>query len=118
MTYQDLMEKYNSHKANCCVCGCTLSTEGGNALGDFFLLNKDGQFYCMDCDIEFEEGDEYIFDPEDGFFENCTIDQLLERVSGILDQAYEFAEDSEERDYICKVEDVLHQKLRKAGVIK
>ena len=47
----------------------------------------------------------------------CTLEELLEKLSGILDMAYEYVEDQEERDYICEVENALHDHLRKAGLI-
>ena len=41
----------------------------------------------------------------------CTLKELLEKLSGILDMAYEFTDDREERDYICNVENALHNCL-------
>lgn len=47
----------------------------------------------------------------------CTVAELLEKLSGILDMAYEFTDDQEERDYICNVENALHERLRQEGVL-
>lgn len=47
----------------------------------------------------------------------CTAAELLEKLSGILDMAYELTDDQEERDYICNVENVLYKCLRREGVI-
>lgn len=44
--------------------------------------------------------------------------EILDALSGILDGAYEFFEDDEERESICKVENDLHEYLRKAGLLK
>jgi hypothetical protein len=116
MTFNELQVKYNSHKANCAVCGKSLDAE--EPLGLYFVLDKAGNFYCMDCDSIFEDGDERIFEPDEEFFDDCTLEELLNKLSGILDQAYEYAADSDEKSYICKVEDALHDNLRKAGLIK
>lgn len=59
-----LKELWHSHKANCCKCGCELEDTNGCGLGEFFVLDKNGNFYCIDCDDEFEDGDERIFEPE------------------------------------------------------
>lgn len=117
MTHQELIDKYNSTKGHCHCCGQVLMT-AGNALGDFFVMDKEGHFYCTECDTDFEDGDERIFNPDEECLDDCSIDELLNKLSGILDQAYEFASDDEEKDYICKVEDALHNALRKAGLIK
>lgn len=119
MTFDELNEKYkNTKKGYCACCGQTLEAFGGNSLGDFFVMDKEGNFYCTECDTEFEDGDSRIFDPDEEFFDDCSLEELLDKLSGILDQAYEFAEDDEEKSYICKVEDALHDNLRKAGLIK
>jgi hypothetical protein len=47
----------------------------------------------------------------------CTVAELLEKLSGILDMAYEFTDDPEERAYICDVENALHERLRQEGVL-
>lgn len=117
MTHKELVEKYNSRGGVCAKCGMTLLTTG-NALGEYFVMDRDGKFYCADCDEEFEDGDERIFTPDEECFEDCTLDELLDKLSGILDQAYEFSEDESEREYICAVEDALHSCLKKMGVIK
>lgn len=49
---------------------------------------------------------------------DCTLEELLDKLSGIFDQAYELAESAEERNYICDVEDALHERLRQEGVLK
>lgn len=47
----------------------------------------------------------------------CTVVELLEKLSGILDMAYEFTDGQEERDYICNVENALYERLRQEGVL-
>ena len=42
---------------------------------------------------------------------------ILDKLSGILDMAYEHSEDQDEKVYICEVEDNLHNCLRKLGVL-
>lgn len=116
MTRQELIDKYNSTGDVCCKCGQVLLSTG-NALGDYFVMDKDGQFYCTECDNEFEDGDENIFNPDEESLEDCTLQELLEKLSGILDMAYEFTDDEEERDYICNVENALHERLRQEGVL-
>ena len=77
-----------------------------------------GKTVNLTCDIDFEDGDERIFDPDDEPLDECSLDELLNKLSGILDMAYEYTDDSDERSYICKVEDALWDNLRKAGLIK
>lgn len=59
-----LRKLYNSTHANCCKCGCELET-CGDPLGQYFVLDRDGKFYCMDCDIIFDEVDDRIYEPEE-----------------------------------------------------
>ena len=47
----------------------------------------------------------------------CTLKELLEKLSGILDMAYEFTDDPEDREYICDVENALHDHLRQKGLL-
>ena len=47
----------------------------------------------------------------------CTLKELLKKLSGILDMAYEFTDDPEERDYICDVENALYNCLMQKGVL-
>lgn len=58
----DLLKLYHSHKANCCKCGCSL--ESPLDLGSVFVLDYDGNFYCMGCDEIFSDADERIFEAE------------------------------------------------------
>ncbi len=46
------------------------------------------------------------------------LEAILEKISGIFDSAYEFAEDDEEKIYICEVEADLHNYLKKKGVLE
>lgn len=55
---------YHSHKANCCKCGCTLSVYADEALGDYFVLDINGNFYCMNCDYIFDKVDDRIYNGE------------------------------------------------------
>lgn len=61
MNHSELRRLYNSSKNKCCKCGCNLEDVNGK-LGSVFVLDTDGNFYCMNCDSEFEEGDERIYD--------------------------------------------------------
>ena len=62
MTKIELMKRYNSNKDECCKCGCLLTAS--SCLGEFFVMDYDGNFYCTDCEDEFEDGDERIFEPD------------------------------------------------------
>ncbi len=66
--------------------------------------------YCVEFDNEEVSYEENL--------DNDSLEELLDRLSDILDNAYEYAEDDDEKDYICRVEDALRDKLRKAGLIK
>lgn len=66
MKIKSLLKLYHSHKANCCKCGCAL--ESDDDLGSVFVLDYNGKFYCMNCDSEFEDVDERIFEAE--FYED------------------------------------------------
>ncbi len=59
----NLKEKYNSTGDVCCKCGMVLLSTG-NPLGDYFVMDNDGNFYCANCDSQFEDGDERIYVPE------------------------------------------------------
>lgn len=61
---RELIKLYKSHKQYCTVCGMALLVENG-VLGDYFVLDKEGQYYCTACeDKTFELGDERIFEIE------------------------------------------------------
>lgn len=62
MTKAELMERYNSHKDECCKCGCLLTAS--SCLGQFFVMDCEGNFYCTECDKIFEDVDERIFEPD------------------------------------------------------
>lgn len=62
MKTHDLLKLYHSNKANCCRCGCYL--ESTIDLGATFVMDYDGNFYCMNCDSIFSDGDERIFEEE------------------------------------------------------
>ena len=62
MTKAELMKRYNSRKDECCVCGCLLTAM--SCLGDFFVMDYNGNFYCPNCEEGFEDGDERIFEPD------------------------------------------------------
>lgn len=59
-----LTDLYNSNKNHCCKCGCQLESVEGIPLGSVFVLDYSGKFYCMNCDSEFEEYDERIFEAD------------------------------------------------------
>lgn len=65
MKNDNLVKLYRSHKASCCKCGCTLEDNTGLGLGAIFALDRAGNFYCMNCDSDFEDGDNRIFDYEE-----------------------------------------------------
>lgn len=58
-----LKKLYNSNKATCCRCGRALYSIG-MPIGSVFVLDLEGNFYCMGCDAEFHDGDERIFDED------------------------------------------------------
>lgn len=61
-----MLEKtYHSTSGFCRVCGVHLETEWGEPLGRYFVMDKNGCFYCMNCDRRFGEGDEEIYVPEE-----------------------------------------------------
>ena len=60
-----LKARYNSTKGVCCKCGMMLLSTG-NPLGDYFVMDNDGNFYCVNCDSHFEDGDERIYEVEKG----------------------------------------------------
>ena len=63
MTKTELIKRYNSNKDECYKCGCLLTAS--SCLGQFFVMDYDGNFYCTSCDKEFDaDGDERIFEPE------------------------------------------------------
>ena len=119
MTFNELQIKYNSHKAVCSVCGKSLETsEEAGPIGQYFVLDKNGNFYCSDCDSEFEDGDERIFDTFEKPVNEYGLDEILNAVSGIFDFTYECEHDENERIYICAVEAALHKYLKEKDLIK
>ena len=64
MKTKELYELYFSRKNNCCICGCELEDNTGCGLGSVFVLDNDGNFYCMDHDTHFEDYDERIFEAD------------------------------------------------------
>ncbi len=61
-----MLEKtYHSTSGFCCQCGIHIKTEWGEPLGRYFVMDKNGRFYCMNCDKDFEVGDERIYCEED-----------------------------------------------------
>ena len=60
-----LKERYNSTKGVCAHCGCSLESWCGSPLGSVFVMDKEGNFYCANCEIFiFEDGDERIYEPD------------------------------------------------------
>lgn len=74
MEFKELYEKLHSKHGFCCKCGCELEDCTGIGLGNIFILDIDGNFYCTDCDGEFEDGDERIVDGD--FFECIPLDLI------------------------------------------
>lgn len=62
-TKAELLKKYHSRFGHCCKCGATLSST--ISMGYFFIMDYNGNFYCTECDKEFLDGDERIFEPDD-----------------------------------------------------
>ena len=60
-----LEKRYHLTRDNCCVCGVHISTEYGEPLGRYFVMDKKGQFYCMNCEKHFGDGDEEIYVAEE-----------------------------------------------------
>ena len=60
-----LNQLYNSTSNHCSVCGVHLKTEWGEPLGRYFVMDRKGRFYCMNCDKRFDEYDEEIYVPEE-----------------------------------------------------
>lgn len=58
---RDLIRLWNLDRSKCCKCGITLESWNG-PLGQYFVLDKNGNYYCMGCDHIFEEGDHRIFE--------------------------------------------------------
>ena len=63
MNRAELLSRYHTKHAQCCQCGTDLYSRG-ISLGYFFVLDYEGNFYCADCDQQFIDGDERIFEPE------------------------------------------------------
>lgn len=63
LTNEELATIYNRTSDNCCVCNKRLTSFG--PLGWFFVMDKQGQFYCCGCDDCFDDGDERIYDFEE-----------------------------------------------------
>lgn len=66
MDIDQLLDLYHSHRADCCKCGCYLESDFD--LGSIFVLDYDGNFYCMNCDSIFDDVDDRIFEAE--FYED------------------------------------------------
>lgn len=66
MDIDKLLDLYHSHRADCCKCGCYLESDFD--LGSIFVLDYDGNFYCMNCDNIFDDVDDRIFEAE--FYED------------------------------------------------
>jgi hypothetical protein len=44
------------------MCGCALETPTGLPLGDIFVMDVQGKFYCFGCDSIFDIFDERIYE--------------------------------------------------------
>ncbi len=50
--------------------------------------------------------------------ENCTeLEAILDRLSGLLDELYEYTDDKDRQDYINSVENELHSYLVEKGLL-
>lgn len=63
LTNKELRTLYYNDKACCCRCGTHLS-DANHVIGSVFVMDKNGNFYCTNCDGDFEDGDERIFEAE------------------------------------------------------
>ena len=62
----DLNKRYRCKKANCSVCGMQLEVFFDDEnLGDYFVMDIHGNFYCADCDPIFADIDDRIYVPEE-----------------------------------------------------
>lgn len=93
---------YKTHKAHCCKCGCGLEDNDGCGLGTFFVLDKNGNFYCMGCDEIFEDGDERIFEPEFCEAEGKEIaERIIDDVDMYNSETEIYAFHYNDKDAIC-----------------
>lgn len=58
-----LEKRYHKTAAYCKDCGRLLKSFYGEPLGRYFVMDIHGEFYCMGCDNQFEDGDEEIYVP-------------------------------------------------------
>lgn len=49
----------------CHCCGTLLETAHGDPLINYFVMDVQGHFYCINCDSRFEDGDERIYCEEE-----------------------------------------------------
>jgi hypothetical protein len=49
----------------CHCCGTLLETHHDEPLINYFTMDIQGNFYCIECDTIFEDGDERIYCEED-----------------------------------------------------
>ena len=66
MDIDQLLDLYHSHRAECCKFGCYLESDFD--LGSIFVLDYNGNFYCMNCDNIFDDVSDRIFEAE--FYED------------------------------------------------
>lgn len=81
LSNRDLRSLYYAPDAFCCKCGTHLSDKN-HMVGSVFVMDKCGNFYCMNCDKEFKDGDERIFEPE---FCEAEGKEIAERIIDDID---------------------------------
>lgn len=61
-----LREAYNTiTQAHCAGCGCLMYThEKDDVLSNYFIMDREANFYCTDCEKDFADGDERIYSPD------------------------------------------------------
>jgi hypothetical protein len=61
-----LREAYNTMtQAYCAGCGCLLHTNSReDVLSNYFIMDKEANFYCTECEQDFADGDERIYSPD------------------------------------------------------
>ena len=116
MSKLNRLEKlYHGNKNICCKCGCTLETMNDIPLGEVFVMDKEGKFYCMGCDEIFEDGDERIYEPEFDISE-MNIYEVMDSLSGLLDGLVEYMGpecDENELNRIAEIESRIYEFIYK-----
>lgn len=60
---RNLHNIYYQKKGYCCKCGCQLTTDCGVPLGSIFCMDRNGLYYCINCDKNLDANG--IYEEED-----------------------------------------------------